>query len=328
MVSYRFNSRRLEVIRMDNDLKIIENEHDLIVRLESELKYDNLFNQIIERDVLKKELFNNAFIEALESDIHRWYSVAEAGRVIGGDKPIPPSSLTYYIENLEEYIIPEDAPSNKYIRLNYLSLVKLKMVLLLKDELRLSGLKAEVGITANSRNVIKNKSQSKLPSEIDGDNQDIYEKLEKLEKMNGVLFSLLIQKGEDGQPELKDELQSLLNSKTKLLEDQNTIYEKLENQEQIINQLKEENQELAEKIKTTEEGNVEISTKIKEVEKDREKIEESEGKIQLLTETIRTRQLAEAEWDSKGFFEKMKGNRAEYVSRRTKEILSEKGIQI
>ncbi|MGY3716933.1 hypothetical protein ACWE42_15570 [Sutcliffiella cohnii] len=313
---------------MDNDLKIIENEHDLIVRLESELKYDNLFNQIIERDVLKKELFNNAFIEALESDIHRWYSVAEAGRVIGGDKPIPPSSLTYYIENLEEYIIPEDAPSNKYIRLNYLSLVKLKMVLLLKDELRLSGLKAEVGITANSRNVIKNKSQSKLPSEIDGDNQDIYEKLEKLEKMNGVLFSLLIQKGEDGQPELKDELQSLLNSKTKLLEDQNTIYEKLENQEQIINQLKEENQELAEKIKTTEEGNVEISTKIKEVEKDREKIEESEGKIQLLTETIRTRQLAEAEWDSKGFFEKMKGNRAEYVSRRTKEILSEKGIQI
>ncbi|MDA6131317.1 hypothetical protein OSK38_28620, partial [Escherichia coli] len=75
----------------------------------------------------------------------------------------PHSSLTYYIDGLKEYILPEDAPSNKYMRLNYLSIIKMKMVLLLKDEFRLNGLKAEVGITGNPKNVVT-RNDSGLPA--------------------------------------------------------------------------------------------------------------------------------------------------------------------
>lgn len=325
-------------------MKIIPNEDDLLVMLETELRYDNLYNLIIEREQLKKELFHPGFISTLEKDIHRWYSVAEAGRVIGGDKPIPPSSITYYIDNLREYIIPEDAPSNKYIRLNYLSLIKIKMVFLLKDEFRLNGLRAEVGLAGIPKNITN--SNESVNEEI----IELKEKLEKFETMNQMLWGLLVEKGEDGKPRLKKQLKSLMESERLLIEEQSSFNEKLREQNEIIDSLKLENQSLIERIEKAEQQSsgidkkleekdienvkllermeraevqsTEIVKKLEEKDKEREKILESEKKINTLAETIRARQQAEEEWEKLSIFKKMKGNRSDFVTRRINEILN------
>jgi hypothetical protein len=311
----------LEGIRLSNELKIIPNDADLVLRIESEFKYDRLYNLIIERDQLKSELLNNEFISLLEEDIHKWYSVSDAGKVIGGDKPVPPSSLTYYIDSLREYIIPEDAPTNKYIRLNYLSLIKLKMVLLLKDEFRLNGLKAELGITANPKHVITN-NRSNVPStETDNDLNEMKKKLDEFEAMNKVLWGLLLEEGEDGKTRLKKPLQSLLSSETLLLQGESSILNKLEEQVEEIKKLRQENEHLKEKIEETSTQTSTINKKLEESEKDREKILESERKFNNLTETLRARQLAEGEWEGLGYFKKLKLNRSDYVEERTKAIL-------
>lgn len=298
-------------------MKIVPNETDLIIKIESELKYDNLFNLIMERDQLKKELYHPDFISALEQDLHRWYSVAEAGRVIGGDKTIPPSSITYYIDNLKEYIIPEDAPSNKYIRLNYLSLIKIKMVFLLKDEFRLNGIRAEVGITGKPKNVSRS-----LTTETETDLEEMKLKLEKFEAMNEVLWGLLVEKGEDGQPSLKKPLKSLLTSETLLLEDKSSISQKLNEQNETIQKLIEENKNLKERINKTEQHTSSFEKKLEEKGVEREVIIESENKINTLAQTLRARQQAEEEWESQGLIKKLTGNKVDFINNRMKEILN------
>ncbi|MEQ2529149.1 hypothetical protein WMO40_20960 [Bacillaceae bacterium CLA-AA-H227] len=305
---------------MSNKIKIIENESDFLLKIEEDLKFDSLYQLIVERDQLKKELFSRSFLSILEKDIHRWYSVAEAGKVLGGDKPIPPSSLTYYIDSLREYIIPEDAPSNKYIRLNYLSLLKMKMVLLLKDEFRLNGLRAELGLVGNPKQVVS-RNNSNIPStEVNG---SLEERLEKLEMMNEFLFNLLIEKGEGDQLQLKGALESLLNSETKLLEDQSSLFQKLEDQEETIEQLIESDRKLTEIIENTEKKTNSIVEKIEVSEKDREKIQESEKQLTLLKETLKARQQAEMEFESKGFLKRLKINRSEFIDARVRELLTE-----
>jgi len=319
----------LEGVRLSREVRIVPNETDLVIKIQSELEHDSLYNLINERDQLKKELFNKDFISILEEDFHRWYSVAEAGKVLGGDKPVPPSSLTYYIDSLNEYIVPEDAPSNKYIRLNYLSIVKLKMVLLLKDEFRLNGLKAELGITGNPKNVIKN-NKTNLPSN-ELDFEEMNRKLERYEAMNEMLWSLLVEKGEDGTPQLKKPLQSLLNSEMVLLEGESSISKKLEEQNETIERLVGENKKLQERIQKTEEQTSSVDKKLEESlsekkekdEKERQRVLESQKKLNYLTDTLRARNQAEEEWEKQGFLKRLKGNRSEFVAERMKAIIKE-----
>jgi hypothetical protein len=312
----------LEGIRLTNEMKIIPNETDLLIKIQNELRFDSLFNLIMDREQLKRELFHPEFISALEYDIHRWYSVAEAGRVLGGKKPIPPSSLTYYVDNLEEYIIPEGAPSNKYIRLNYLSLVKIKMVLLLKDEFRLNGIKAEVGLTGNPKHVITPKGSKNLRVGDKDEFEDLKETVDRLEAMNEMLFGLLVEKGEDDKLQLKQRLQLLLSSDIPLLEGPNSIVQRLEVQDELVKNLIEENKELKERIQKAEEQTTTLDKKLEDKANDREKIIESEKHLNTLTKTLRARQQAEAEFDNQGLFKRLSGNRAEYVAKRIKEILS------
>jgi hypothetical protein len=330
LVSIGSISLRLEEIRL-SDIKMIHSENDIIARIESDLEFDSLYKLIMDREQLKKELLHQRFISILQKDIHRWYSVAEAGRILGGDKTIPPSTLTYYIDNLSEYIIPDDAPSNKYIRLNYLSLIKMKMVLLLKDEFRLNGLRAELGITGNPKHVIP-KKDSNLPS-VEG--YDIIEKVEQLEAVNKLLLGLLVEQGENGQPELKKPLQALLSSDTLLLEDQTKVLKKLEEQTSTIEDLAKENKKLREReeeiqklLKRVEEQSTSIGKKIEDKEKEQEKAFESENeRFNILKETLKARHQAETEWEKQGFFKKLGSNRLEYVNSRIESILNEKGIK-
>lgn len=310
---------------MSNELKIIPNESDFILKIQEELKFDNLYQLIMERDQLKKELFNDSFISSIGKDIYKWYSVSEAGKVLGDGKPIAPSSLTYYIDSLGEYIIPEDAPSNKYIRLNYLSLLKLKMVLLLKDEFRLNGLRAELGLRANHKNVISTKNASGIPSnntiEDMEDLADLKTDVESLKAMTRI-FSQLLEPGDGGVLQLKGSLQSILSSDTKLLEAHNALYQQLEEHKEVIDRLVEDNKALREKIENTEKVTSKIDEKLVVSEQDREKIIESEKQLNSLTETLRARQQAEVEFESQGLFKRLTGNRSEFVERRIKELLS------
>jgi hypothetical protein len=319
---------------------MIHSENDIIAKIELELQFDSLFNLIMDREQLKKELFHQRFISILEKDTHRWYSVAEAGRILGGDKSIPPSTLTYYIDNLSEYIIPNDAPSNKYIRLNYLSLIKMKMVLLLKDEFRLNGLRAELGITGNPKHVMP-KSDSN--THFDQREEELIEKMERLEAMNHAMWALLMEQGEDGRPQLKKQLQSLMKSETLLIEEQSTFSKKLEEQNEALEKLINENNQLKERMKETEEATKNETNELKELikkaeeqlgkklddrETEQKKVLETENqRIEILTRTLRARQQAEAEWEKQGMFKKLSGNRVEFVNNRTEKILEENGIK-
>src|SRR3954447_23159370 len=110
------------------EIQTIYAEKDLVSRFSNEFKHDPLFNIIKERETLKKELFDQIFLNNLEEDLHKTFSIAEAGRVLGGDKPIAASSLKYYIDEdgLGQYIRESDTPG--YIRLNYRELFRLRMV--------------------------------------------------------------------------------------------------------------------------------------------------------------------------------------------------------
>lgn len=336
LVSIGSISLRLGEIRL-SDIKMIHSENDIIAKIESELENDSLYKLIMDREQLKKELFHPRFISVLEKDIHRWYSVAEAGRIIGGDKSIPPSTLTYYIDNLSEYIIPDDAPSNKYIRLNYLSLIKVKMVLLLKDEFKLNGLRAELGLTGNPKHVTNRSDANSSSIEKE---EEFNERMERLEAASRQILSLLMEPGEDGSPQLKKQLQSLLKSETLLIEEQSTLAKKLAAQDETIENLAKENEQLKERMEHSEEKSQKELTELKELikkaeeqlgkkleDRDTEKEKNENRKINLLTEQLRAKQQAEAEWDKQGLFKRLGGNRTEFVKIRTEAILKEKGIE-
>jgi len=308
--------------------KMIYDENDLILKLEEILMHDNLYNHIKERDTLKKELFHPEFISILEKDLHRWYSVAEAGRIVGVEKPIPPSTLKHYIDNLREYILPEDAPTNKYIRLNYLSLVKLRMVWLLKDELKMSGLKTEVGILGT---VVNNQNTNPFPVSNDYEFKQYY-------AMTQFLFNTLMEIGEDGQPRMKQNIHQLLKAAPNLLEGPTKVMKELEEQREIINQLSEQNNRLNEENKQLKKqldsmiGETEelrsqiielpeqINQNTEDVKKDIE--QQQNEKLEALIRQLKARKQAEQEWEQKGAFTRAFGKRSEFVEKRIQEILS------
>jgi hypothetical protein len=322
-----------------NQLQTYFNENDLISRIEDELKYDPLYNHIKERPSLKKELLNERFISALETDFRRLYSIAESGRILGDDRPISPSSLKHYIDNLAEYILPEDTNS-KFIRLNYLSIFKLKMIWLLKDELKMSGLQAELGIIGTP---ITTQSFNQPPAELNND-------LIAYKKMTQVLAQIFLEQGIDGRPQLKKELSLLLENPQKLLESGN-IQAEIEKQSENIQKIEElvqtESKKMEEvtkefnkQLKEKEEKIDELKTKLEartteelsqiKSELDEEvkrKLEENESKFQKIVERTRkqskAKELAEEEWDKQGVLAKMFGNRSEFIQTKTQQFLKQ-----
>ncbi|MDX8367929.1 hypothetical protein [Cytobacillus sp. IB215665] len=317
------------------------NENDLIARIEDELKYDPLYNQIKERSTLKNDLFDSVFIESLQEDMHRWYSIAEAGRILGGDKAIAASTLKHYIDNLDEYVLPDEAPHSKYVRLNYLSIIKLRMIWLLKDELKLSGLKAEVGIIGSP---IKNQTFS--PSTEDNS------ELRSYMQMTNLLATIFMETDENGRPQLKREISSLMQNNQKLLESANFM-QVVGEHKQTIDELKEKLNEESEKRedleKQVEEKYIkqlamkdELIDELKnELDKRQEslsdfkseidktfekKVDERESKFLEMVKKDRMRskakQLAEEEWDKQGAFKRAFGKRSEFINTKINHHLS------
>lgn len=315
-------------------MKTIYNENDLVAKLDDELKYDPLFNQIKQRPTYKSELFEERFIIALEEDIRRLYSIAESGRILGGDKPISPSSLKHYIDHLGDYILPEDVNS-KFIRLNYLSIVKLKMIWLLKDELKMSGLLAELGFIGTPVTSGATTMQvAPTPSEKDD--------LLAYKHMTQLLANLFLERDNTGNWRMKQDISHLLSgqkllgddvlqkidNQTKLIEElesklENEISKRDELSEEYIKQLKIKDKLIEEFRNNQEENKKELHSEINESL--REKLEEQNTKLNDLVnknrKNAKARQLAEEEWDKQGAFKKMFGNRSEFIRARVEEFV-------
>ncbi|MFD1735502.1 hypothetical protein ACFSCX_02895 [Bacillus salitolerans] len=73
----------------------------------------------------------------------KWHSTTEVAHWLG----VTDSQLRYYLKPFYEYVTSEDAPSSSSAyRLDALAVIKLKMILLLKDQYRVSGLEKLLGL--------------------------------------------------------------------------------------------------------------------------------------------------------------------------------------
>lgn len=104
------------------------------------VKFDPLF-EVIKDTTLEEQLFSEEYLDTLEEK--RWYSTPEVAEWFG----INDGQLRYYIKPFHEYLFTEETPSSSTAyRLNIESILKLRMILLLKDEYRVKGLQKLVGL--------------------------------------------------------------------------------------------------------------------------------------------------------------------------------------
>ena len=107
------------------------------------LEHDPLF-EVLEDTPLEEELYSDEYLsEIIEK---KYYSTPEIAKWFG----INDGQLRYYIKPFHDYLFePRRKYSNQFqrlYRLNLKSILKLRMIILLKDEYRVKGLKRLVGL--------------------------------------------------------------------------------------------------------------------------------------------------------------------------------------
>ena len=106
------------------------------------LEHDPLF-EVLEDTPLEEELYSDEYLsEIIEK---KYYSTPEIAKWFG----INDGQLRYYIKPFHDYLFEpgENTPtSSTAYRLNFKSILKLRMIILLKDEYRVKGLKRLVGL--------------------------------------------------------------------------------------------------------------------------------------------------------------------------------------
>lgn len=109
------------------------------------LEHDTLF-EVIEDTPLEEELYSDEYLsEIIEK---KYYSTPEIAKWFG----INDGQLRYYIKPFHDYLFEpgENTPtSSTAYRLNFKSILKLRMIMLLKDEYRVKGLKRLLGLDGN-----------------------------------------------------------------------------------------------------------------------------------------------------------------------------------
>lgn len=104
------------------------------------IQSDSLY-EVVKDTSLEEILFTEDYLLTLEEK--RWYSTPEVADWFG----INDGQLRYYIKPFHEYLFTKDTPSSSTAyRLNIESILKLRMILLLKDEYRVKGLQRLVGL--------------------------------------------------------------------------------------------------------------------------------------------------------------------------------------
>ncbi|MYL35491.1 hypothetical protein GLW08_20525 [Pontibacillus yanchengensis] len=305
------------------DRKTIYNEGELRARIPDELEHDPLYKILQDRPDQLEELFREEFLNKI--DVNAWYSTTQAGQILAGpdNRPIPASSLKHYIDNMFEYIMPAEAPNTKYIRLNYLSLIKLKMIWLLKKEFRLSGLQSEVGILG----FVENKYTEEYSSPPSNDT------LTEIHQMNQFILQTFFYQDDNGQYQLKEDMQKLMNSNLLLTsgdvqESINNLQEQLEQEQEQKMELQKELEGIKKQIETSDKTDQktfsEIKRRIEENEESiKQKVLEREKRVDRGTKRMEARNLAIQEWNSKGWLKRnFASEQAEkdFIEQRSKEI--------
>ncbi len=298
-------------------------------RIEEQLINDQLFIQVQQREGHLNELFAEELLTFL--DLNKWYSTVEVADFF----QISDSKLRYYIKPLIGYILPENTPStSSAYRLNYISIIKLKMVLLLKDEFKVAGLQTLIGY-GRGRVVDTSKERAVAFST----NQD--DRVEKLESMlKQILETGLfeVKEVENQQPKLGINLEAIQK-----LSGSHLIGENIEDKLNDLHEAHEKDkQELVSKIEELNQK-TDVVAEIEEAhKKDKEelikKIEELNQKTDIAALVKRRREItkrAEEEasslWDQqhKGIFKRLRASEYEkrkFINDHVEKALEKEGL--
>jgi hypothetical protein len=213
---------------LNDDLKLIQEE----------LKNDPLLN-VIKGTSLEEQLFSEEYLNNLE--LKRWYSTPEVADWFG----INDGQLRYYIKPFHDYLFTNDTPSSSTaIRVNMKTILKLRMIFLLKDEYRVKGLQRLIGLGEGYVSKKPNNSDSDVPT-VRGDLEQRVDALTRM--MEQVIKTGLfeVSQGEEGPrisvkqlPEEKDSaLTKTLSEENSMLRE--TLEETRKNQRDIALDIKE-----------------------------------------------------------------------------------------
>ncbi|MFJ8511865.1 hypothetical protein [Lysinibacillus xylanilyticus] len=249
------------------------------------VQHDPLF-VVIQNTPSEEILYNDDYLAHIEESNH--YSIAE----VAGWFEITDAMLRYYIKPFEQYIFDNASNSpNTNIRLNLPAILRLRMILLLKDEHRVRGLKNLLGIDDNGQFINHQITATTM------DTDDLANKVDVL----GNVLQQMIQTGlfnifpseEHGALQVTLN-QDFLAQKIQLVSSESDL--QVEELQKETAELKQENENLQKQILELQERNVKDI-----VQKLRERQIENE-----IVSTLRTEALQQFSTENKaGFFSKM-----------------------
>ncbi|MDM5232490.1 hypothetical protein [Lysinibacillus pakistanensis] len=249
------------------------------------VQHDPLFVVLQQDTHLEETLYNDAYLAHIKES--SYYSISE----VAGWFDITDAMLRYYIKPFEQYIFNDATISpNTNIRLNLSAILRLRMILLLKDKHRVKGLKLLLGMDDNGQLPNHQITATTMT------NDDLANKVDVL----GNVLQQIIQTGlftmqpNEEQGALQVAInQEFLTQKVQLLSAESSSFEDIQKE---TAELKQENENLQKQIQELQEGNVKTI-----VQKIRERHIENE-----IVSKLRTEALQQFSQERKvGFFAKM-----------------------
>lgn len=208
-------------------------------RIQEVLANDPLF-QVIQETPAEQHFLSEPYLNELIEK--KYYSTPE----VAGWFEVTDAQLRYYIKPFEEYLFDGQATNPTtatVIRLDFKAILKLRMILLLKDEYRVKGLKQLLRINEDGHIVKQVPTQENLPEHTND---------KRLDSLSHVLTQImhtgLFQMEQDEETEeMKLTLnEDFLHQKIKALPSESS--QEIENLQSKTEQLEQKNQELAEKV--------------------------------------------------------------------------------
>ena len=224
-----------------------------------EILHDDPLYAVLRDNPLEEKLYGDSYLTDIIEK--KFYSTPE----VAGWFDITDAQLRYYIKPFEHYIfvdMTDNPTTSNVIRLNLPAILRLRMILLLKDEYRVKGLKQLLGIEENGY-IVKNQPAATIAL------APLDELTNKVEVLNNVLQQMiqtglfnLQQDDKDGAIHITIN-EDRLTQNIKLLSEQSTaqiseIQERTEKIEKEQERMKEQIQEIEDRSK------IDIAIKIRE----------------------------------------------------------------
>jgi DNA-binding transcriptional MerR regulator len=263
---------------------LIENGAELVKFILTDPLYE-----VIKDTSLEEQLFNEEYLLTLEEK--RWYSTPEVAEWFG----INDGQLRYYIKPFHEYLFTDETPSSSTAyRLNIESILKLRMILLLKDEYRVKGLQRLVGL---GEGFVQKKNEKSTSAEV-ASRDRLEKQVETLTKMMEQILKtgmFEMKQGENGTEITLRE--SFVSEQVKLLTTEDDTISEVRKIAEEIAKSKEEIESHQEEMKLTFNKSLQEDLAIR--------VKERRIEQQINTE-VRAEAIKKwAEQNKKGFFAKL-----------------------